>query len=310
MNKKFIPVMLTPFKANGEVDYDGLTQLTEYYLKAGAQGLFANCLSSEMYELTETERIQVVKHVVKVANGSVPVVATGTFQGTLNEQAEFVKRIYDVGTQAVIIITGVMATQHEDDPTFNQRIFDLLDLTDNIPVGFYECPVPYKRVVSADQLKLFADTGRVIYHKDTCLDLMQVKAKIKAGSGRNFGLYDAFMVNAVKSLQAGAAGLSCIQGNYFADLVVWICENYDNADQCAEVEKVMDFFVNNMELMHDVYPQSAKYCLQQQGLNITTTIRTKSKAFSPDVKSGIDKLFNKYLLLQKELQLEVVTSSM
>ena len=59
--------MLTPFKGNGEVDYDGLTRLTEYYLKAGAHGLFANCLSSEMYELTEGERLQVVKHVVKVA---------------------------------------------------------------------------------------------------------------------------------------------------------------------------------------------------------------------------------------------------
>ena len=83
--------MLTPFKANGEVDYDGLTQLTEYYMNAGAQGLFANCLSSEMYELTEDERLQVVKHVVKVANGLVPVVATGTFQGSLNKQAEFIK---------------------------------------------------------------------------------------------------------------------------------------------------------------------------------------------------------------------------
>src|SRR3982750_2568722 len=102
MNKKFIPVMLTPFKANGEVDYNGLTRLTEYYLKAGAQGLFANCLSSEMYELTEEERLQVIKHVVKVANGAAPVVATGTFQGSLNQQAEFIKRIYDLGTQAVI----------------------------------------------------------------------------------------------------------------------------------------------------------------------------------------------------------------
>src|SRR6185369_6733706 len=99
--------------ANGEVDYGGLTQLTEYYLKAGAQGLFANCLSSEMYELTEEERLQVVKHVMKVANGLVTVVAAGTFQGSVNEQAEFIKRIYNLGTQAVIIVTGVMATEQE-----------------------------------------------------------------------------------------------------------------------------------------------------------------------------------------------------
>jgi len=38
-------------------------------------------------------------------------------------------------------------------------------------VGFYECPVPYKRVLTPTQLKGFVETGRVIYHKDTCLDI-------------------------------------------------------------------------------------------------------------------------------------------
>jgi 4-hydroxy-tetrahydrodipicolinate synthase len=303
MNKKFIPVMLTPFKDNGEVDYDGLTRLTEYYLKAGARGLFANCLSSEMYELTEDERLQVVKHVVKVANGLVPVVATGTFQVSINQQADFIKRIYDLGTQAVIIVTGVMASEQEDDNIFNQRILDLLTLTDNIPVGFYECPVPYKRVLSAEQLKLFVNTDRVTYLKDTCLDLTLVKAKIKAGSGHNVGLYDAHIENAVESLKAGAAGLSCIQGNYFPNLVVWLCENYNNDEQSIAIEKVMNFFTENSDLMHSVYPASAKYCLQKQGLNISITVRTKTKAFSSDNKSEIDKLFNNYLLLREELQL-------
>ncbi len=304
MNKKFIPVMLTPFKENGEVDYDGLTQLTEYYLKAGAQGLFANCLSGEMYELTEAERLQVVKHVVKTAKGLVPVVATGTFEGSLTGQADFVKRMYEMGTQAVIIITGLMATEKEDDEIFNQRVWDLLNLTGDIPVGFYECPVPYKRLMTATQIKLFTNTGRVTYYKDTSLNLSHVKAKIMAGARHHFGLYDAYMVNAVESLHAGAAGLSCIQGNYFPNLVVWLCENYDHAKKSEQVHKVMRFFIDNMALMHDVYPASAKYCLQRQGLNISTTIRRKSKIFSPDVKRQIDKLLNVYLVLQKELQLE------
>ncbi|WP_018616968.1 dihydrodipicolinate synthase family protein [Segetibacter koreensis] len=305
MNTKFVPVMLTPFKVSGEVDYDCLTQLTEYYLKSGAQGLFANCLSSEMYELTEVERLQVVKHVVKVANGSVPVVATGTFEGSINEQAEFIKRMNDVGTQAVIIITGLMATQHEGEDVFNQRVFQLLNLTANIPVGLYECPVPYKRLLSPDQLKLFIDTGRVKYLKDTCLDLSQVKAKIRAGFGHDFGLYDAYMVNAVESLKAGAAGLSCIQGNYFPELISWLCKNYDNDELDTEVDKVMDFFVGNMDIMHNVYPISAKYCLQKQVINISTTVRAPGKTFTSDVKNQIDALYCKGLLLQKDLQLEV-----
>jgi len=306
MNKGFIPVMLTPFKSNGEVDYDGLTRLTEHYLQAGAKGLFANCLSSEMYELSEFERLNVVNHVVKVAKNTVPVVATGTFSTSLQQQADFIKKIYDTGTQAVIIITSMIADRHESDEIFDQRVFDLLDHTQNIPLGFYECPVPYKRLISAAQLKKFIETGRVTYHKDTCLDLAQVQSKVNAGIGYDFGLYDAYMVNSIASMKAGAAGLSCIQGNYFPKLVVWLCDNHDNADMAVEVEQVHQFFVRHMDVMHECYPITAKYCLQKQGLDITTVVRDKNSVFSSEIKAQMDILFDEYQVLKDSLELELI----
>lgn len=36
------PTMLTPFK-NGEIDYDALAKLVEYYYEGGCKGLFAVC---------------------------------------------------------------------------------------------------------------------------------------------------------------------------------------------------------------------------------------------------------------------------
>ena len=98
--KGFIPVMLTPFLDNGNIDYPALTQLTEIYLQAGSSGLFANCLSSEMFELTDSERIQAINHVIKVVDGAVPVVATGTFGGPISKQADFVKKVNDTGVEA------------------------------------------------------------------------------------------------------------------------------------------------------------------------------------------------------------------
>jgi 4-hydroxy-tetrahydrodipicolinate synthase len=62
VERKFVPVMLTPFKENGEIDLDGLTSLTELYIQAGAKGLFANCQSSEMFYLSDEERLSIVKH--------------------------------------------------------------------------------------------------------------------------------------------------------------------------------------------------------------------------------------------------------
>ncbi len=146
--KGFIPVMITPFKSNKQIDFEALTHLTNLYLNSGAVGLFANCLSSEMFELNEQERIQITRHIVNVTEGRVPVVATGTFGETIQQKADFVKRIYDTGVEAVIAITDLLAKETEDDAIFNENVYQLIDLTDNIPLGFYECPLPYKRVLS------------------------------------------------------------------------------------------------------------------------------------------------------------------
>jgi len=304
--KGFIPVMLTPFKDNGDIDYTTLTQLTEVYLQAGAAGLFANCLSSEMFELDADEKLKAIKHVIKVADGKVPVVATGTFGGPINKQADFVKKVYDAGADAVIILASLIADENKSDDIFNQRIFELFDATENIPLGFYECPVPYKRLLSPGQIKLFVDTGRVIYHKDTCLDLDQIKAKLKAGTGNpSFGLYDAYMAHAVESLKAGAAGLSCIQGNFFPELIVWLCNNYANKTLRTEVDQVQQFLIDNMDVMHNVYPVIAKYWLKKRGLNISTFTRRNVGVFSSSIKQQIEHLYSSYNLLQSQIGLSV-----
>lgn len=305
LEKEFIPVMLTPFKDNGEVDFDGLTKLSELYIEAGAKGLFANCLSSEMFELSEAERLKVVSHVVKATQGAVPVVATGTFGGPIAQQADFVKQIYGCGVEAVIGITGLLAGEHDADEIFDENVSRLLELTDQIPMGFYECPVPYKRLISPAQLERLVATGRVTYHKDTCLDIDQVKAKIAATQGHKFGLYDAYMAHAVASLKAGSAGLSCIQGNFFPELIVWLCNNYDNTELKEQVDKVQQFFIDEMDVMHNVYPTISKYYLQKRGLNISTfTRRNDIGIFDAKIKTGIDALSERYDILKNELEIK------
>ncbi|QJD97282.1 dihydrodipicolinate synthase family protein [Mucilaginibacter robiniae] len=304
--KGFIPVMLTPFTDEGKVDYNALTELTEFYLKAGASGLFANCLSSEMYELSAQERLQVTRHVVKVAGGSVPVVATGTFGGPIEQQADFVKQIYDTGVQAVIAITSLLASQNETAEVFMNAADRLLQLTGDVPIGFYECPDPYKRALSAEQLQHFVQTGRIIYHKDTSLDINQIKDKLALTQGYNFGLYDAYMAHAVETLKAGSAGLSCIQGNYFPELIVWLCDNYNNPALTNEIDKVQQFLVDNMDVMHHVYPTTAKYYLQKRGLNMSTFTRRKVGDFTTSIQQNIDQLYQSYSRLQEECGVEAV----
>jgi len=307
-DKGFIPVMLTPFKNNGDIDFYGLAKLTELYIESGAAGLFANCLSSEMFELSELERIQIIEEVIKITEGQIPVVATGTFGRDLQQQADFIKKVYATGVTAVIGITGLLADETDKDEVFEANVFKLLDLTENIPLGFYECPVPYKRLINPQLLGRIVATGRVTYHKDTCLDINQIKEKIAATKGHEFGLYDAYMAHAVESLKAGAAGLSCIQGNFFPELVVWLCENYNDQLLKKEVDIVQQFFIDNMDVMHNVYPTISKYYLQKRGLDISTfTRRNDIGVFDATIERNIDALHDRYKILCNEIEIKQVS---
>ena len=307
VERKFVPVMLTPFRENGAIDFDGLTSLTELYIQAGAKGLFANCQSSEMFDLSDEERLLIVKHTLKVADGRVPVVAVGNFGTTIGKQADFVHKVYDTGVRAVIIVTSLIAEENESNEVFDERIFELLHLTGKIPLGFYECPQPYKRLLSAEQLRKFVATGRIIYHKDTCLDIEMVKDKLKVTDGIDtFGLYDAYAVNAVASLQAGAAGLSCIQGNFFPELIVWLCDHFNDMNANGSVNKVQEFLTSHMEVIHYAYPVVAKYYLQKRGINISTFSRTNTETFTSEIKDKVDCLYDEYHLLNKELAANLI----
>ncbi|MCD6083137.1 dihydrodipicolinate synthase family protein, partial [Candidatus Aerophobetes bacterium] len=147
------PVMLTPFKENGEVDWSGVDALTDWYIEAGVAGLFAVCLSSEMYELTEEEKISLVRRVVKRSAGKVPVVASGTFGGSIKRQAQFIKKLWEQGAKAAVVIVCQLARRDEEDDIWLQNVSRLLELTDEVPLGFYECPLPYHRLLTPEILR-------------------------------------------------------------------------------------------------------------------------------------------------------------
>jgi 4-hydroxy-tetrahydrodipicolinate synthase len=55
--------------------------------------------------------------------------------------------------------------QDDSDAVWRTNVQALLDLTPGIPLGLYECPVPYHRLLSADTLAWCASTKRFRFHK-------------------------------------------------------------------------------------------------------------------------------------------------
>ncbi|MBS1600802.1 MAG: dihydrodipicolinate synthase family protein [Bacteroidetes bacterium] len=292
--KKFVPVMITPFNLKAKVDLDALSRLIDFYLAAGVKGFFANCLSSEMFSISEDERLEITKHIVDYVKGKVPVVATGSFGLTIEDKAEFTKKITDTGIDAAIMITGHFANVEDDDEVLLRNFEKIFRLTDNIPLGMYECPAPYKRILSANVFRQILNSDRMVYHKDTSIkhELIKEKLEILKETGNNtFEFYDAHSPNAMYSLQMGAKGMSSISGNFYPEILVWMCENANNPDKQEEVKWLQSEITRVDPLIHQAYPMSAKYFLQKRGLPIRTISRTFALELTPDQKKTLDGIY-------------------
>ena len=77
------PVMLTPFTEDNKIDYDGLKELVDWYIKNGVSGMFAVCQSSEMFYLSLEERVKYAAKTVEFAAGRVPVLHPDMYQTRL-----------------------------------------------------------------------------------------------------------------------------------------------------------------------------------------------------------------------------------
>lgn len=294
--KKFVPVMITPFNLKAKVDLDVVSALVEFYLAAGVKGFFANCLSSEMFSISEDERLELTRHVVDRVNGRVPVVATGSFGFTIEDKAEFTKSIYDTGIDAVVLITGHFAKIEDGDEVLLRNFEKMFSLTGNIPLGLYECPAPYKRILSAPVFKILIDTGRLIYHKDTSIEQEQVKAKLDVIKEHDaFEFYDAHTPNASFSLRMGAKGMSSISGNFYPEIMVWLCDHAANPKWQSEVDWIQSELSRVDPLIHQAYPMSAKYFLQKRGLPVRPISRAHVLQLTPEQKQILDGIYNDYL---------------
>ncbi len=299
------PVMLTAFTHDKEIDWDGVDRLTDWYIASGVAGLFAVCGSSEMRELSAEERLALAERVVKRSNERVQVIATGTFGGTIEEQAVFVQRMADTGIVAVVCLVNELAGQDQTDEIWKANVEELLEKTGEIPLGLYECPAPYHRLLAPQLLAWIASTRRFLWLKETSEQLDLIRKKIAAVQGTRLRFYNANTVTLLQSLHLGGNGFSGIAANFCPALFVWLCRHFEEHPQMAE--RLQRFLSIAGALKGYKYPVAAKQFLALSGMEIGTTCRVLDHEFSNNEIGMLLALRQEIQAWQKELGLPEVS---
>lgn len=268
------PVMLTPFQRDGNLDMDGIRSLVSWYISQGCDGLFAVCQSSEMFCLSLDERIDLAREVVRLSAGRLPVLASGHVSDRLKDQAAELCALADCGVDGLVLVTNrLVVSPQEDDRTMLQNLRRLLkELPRGIPLGFYECPYPFKRLLTADVLHFCLDSGRFRFIKDTSCDVDSIREKLRILQGSDMMLYNANTATLLDSLAAGAHGYTGVMANFHPRLYRWLTRHWqDRPREAQELQAILSMCAL-IELKK--YPSCAKrYLRTAWGLALEDTTR-------------------------------------
>ena len=274
-----IPVMLTPFTPDNQIDWPGYERLIEWYLDNGAESLFAVCMSSEMHCLTLEERIELARFTVKTVRRRVPVVASGHVSEDLTEQRAELAAMAETGVDGVVLVTNRLVPPEGDSQILRDHIDALLStLPAHLPLGLYECPVPYRRLLTDSEIDYCAQTGRFTLIKDVSCDLQTVKRRVALTKDTPLSVINANAAIAWPALQAGASGFCGVMTNLHPDLYRWLQDHGAHYPEFAEELATFLVLVAMCESMG--YPKIAKVVHQRLG----TFSHDGSRAVTYDVR--------------------------
>lgn len=292
------PTMLTPFAENGGIDYPALARLIEWYIKNGADGLFSTCQSSEIFYLSLEERVKLSRFVKEQAAGRVPVIASGHVSYDPEDQIKELNLIAETGVDAVILISNRLASPNESDDVLLDRLDRLVNaMPKEVPLGFYECPYPYKRLLTPSVVRYCVESGRFAFLKDTCCNIEQIKEKLELTRGSNMHLYNANTATLLKSLELGGTGYSGVMANFQMKLYSWLVKHWkENRELAEEVQSILTV-CSFIELKN--YPANAKCYLNLDGIPMLENARKGTQI--PQSATEISEL-EQVLALSKKLE--------
>ncbi|WP_321793144.1 dihydrodipicolinate synthase family protein [Burkholderia pyrrocinia] len=274
-----VPVMLTPFDDAGAIDYAGLERLIEWYLAHGADALFAVAQSSEMQFLSLAERAELARFVVERVSGRVPVVASGHISDDLDAQVAELRAAAESGAQGVVLVTNRLDPQRKGSAALLDHLHKLLArLPSDLPLGLYECPAPYRRLLSDDELRACIDTGRFVMLKDVSCDLETVRRRVALAAGSPLKILNANAAIAWDAMKAGSAGFNGVFTNFHPDLYRWLRTQGDTNPTLAD--ELSTFLVVSAVSEALGYPALAKLYHQRIG----TFGSIKCRAIDYDVR--------------------------
>ena len=256
--------MVTPFGADGSVDFDVAASLAKFLVHEGSEGFVIGGSTGEGSSLSDDEKLSLFACVAEAV--TVPVLAGSTFANT-QSSVTLTAQVKATGAAGVLATTPAYARPNQ--AGIAAHLGAIAESTP-LPVMLYDIPIRTgRKIASATTISLVRSHQNIVAMKDASGDLAAA-AHTKSVLGDEFDLYSGDDAVLLPFLGIGAVGIVSVAAHWAGPEVAGIVHaahagEWEKAQQLNE-RAARSFAFESTEAYPN--PMPSKAALRVLGFNV------------------------------------------
>ena len=256
--------LVTPFHADGSVNYDKLAELIEEQIAGGTDAIIACGTTGEAATMSEEEHMDVIRFIIKAVNHRIPVIA-GTGSNCTATAIDLSKQAEEAGAEGVLLVT----------PYYNKatqggliRHFEAVAGAISLPCILYNVPSRTGVTIQPETMAyLYQHVENIVGVKDATGNISMI-TKLMSLVDENFLLYSGDDDQIVPLLSVGGSGVISVLSNVAPHETHEICRKWFDGDIKGAREAQFKAYPLIKALFAEVNPIPVKAALNLMGKNV------------------------------------------
>ena len=221
---RLLTAMVTPFNADGSVNYEKAADLAEWLIDNGSDGLVVAGSTGEAATMSAEEKLELFRVVVNRINKRVPVIA-GTGSNNTADSVKMTKMAEAMGVDGALIVGPYYNKPTQEG--FHQHFAAVAQST-GLPIIVYNVPGRTASNISpAIVARLAADFGNIVAIKEAAGNVAQV-AELYSVLPEEFTIYSGDDGLILPFMSVGATGLISVLSNIGGGILQDVMQAYED----------------------------------------------------------------------------------
>lgn len=256
--------IVTPFKENGEVNYEKFAELLEFQIENGTDAIIVCGTTGEASTLTHEEHLDVIKYCVDTVAGRIPVIA-GTGSNCTETAVYLSREAEKYGVDGLLVVT----------PYYNKATqkglfahFKKIAGSVKTPVILYNVPGRTGcNILPETVVKLCTEVENIVGVKEASGNISQAARLMSLAKGR-VDMYSGNDDQIIPLLSLGGKGVISVMSNVAPKETHDICAKYFAGDMEGSREIQLRAIELCDALFCEVNPIPVKTALNLMGLEV------------------------------------------